>query len=134
MKMPSVVWSNKKQGFLCPHCGEVITQTVSMDGSSYIEPVSQSFFLKENRKNHKCSRCGDVLWSALNPDIVSRWVKVSDMGFVYRKFAHKYLQNCKPKYRDTIEKICKNPYAYIRAVGAERKYSLSRYIKKTLEK
>lgn len=134
MKMPSVVWSNKKQGFLCPHCGEVIMQNVSMDGSSYIEPVSQSFFLKENRKNHKCSSCGAVLWSALNPDIVSRWVKVSDMGFVYRKFAHEYLQNCKPKYRDTIEKICKNPDACIRAVGAERKYSLSGYIKKTFRK
>jgi len=52
----------------CPHCYKPVMMELSQDGSRYIVEADQFFFTNESSKNHKCRECGEVLWSAVNPE------------------------------------------------------------------
>jgi Rad3-related DNA helicases len=86
MRQPAVVWSRRKDGFVCPDCGTVIEVELGK-GSGYMVPADQHFFLRENKLNHACEYCGSSLWTVLNPsatDGCGQWAKLGDYGFVYR--------------------------------------------------
>ncbi|MGN0493744.1 MAG: hypothetical protein ACI4F7_08865, partial [Acutalibacteraceae bacterium] len=80
LRKPAVIWSKRKNAFVCPICGEVQKMTVNIDGISVKEPADSFFYREENSKNHKCNNCGTVLWSVCNPDCISpeknEWVRI----------------------------------------------------------
>jgi superfamily II DNA or RNA helicase len=133
MKQPSAVWSRRKKAFRCPDCGEIIMMTLTDDGSKYRVKADQFFFIRENDQNHKCEECGTPLWSALNPNRQSEWVKVGSYGFVHRHKAAEHLKGCKdPEAYDVITQIANSPSGYYHPAGAYRRISLSSYVKRKL--
>ena len=78
MRYPAVRWNKRCRAFLCPDCGAVIEMEISEDGAHYTVPADQFFFQKEHRKNHVCPQCGSQLWSAVNPDRQTEWVKIGE--------------------------------------------------------
>lgn len=134
MKRPSVIWSKRKKAFLCPDCNEIIMMELTEDGSKYRVKADQFFFIRETDQNHKCEECKTPLWSALNPDKQTAWVKIGSYGFVYRYKAGEHLRGCKdPDALDQIEMVAANPDGYYPAAGAYRRMALSTYIKHTLK-
>jgi hypothetical protein len=135
MKKPNVVWSNRKRAFVCPDCGETQMMPYFEDGEKHMVKADCYFYNRETSLNHKCEECGTLLWSALNPDCLEAsktpWVKISDYGFVHRKFSNWYLSNptFPEKYIDDLWELRKNPDMIIPAKSAYRKFPVSRYIK-----
>ena len=132
MTRPAVMWNQRRKGFICSDCYGIIEMELIDCGSKYRVPADALFFKRENKQNHKCGKCGAVLWTVLTPDQQSEWVKVSDFGFVHRKLAHQYLKGVekKPALHDAIQDIVDNPDGCFPNTGAYRRYPLSTYIKK----
>lgn len=133
MKKPAAVYSKIRKAYVCPWCNEVIEMELKEDGCSYKVNADQFFFKKENNQNHKCERCGGVLWTALNPNDKrsgsNLWVKIGGYGFVYRPFAHRHLEKTKDlKVLSRIQEIISSPDKAFIAKGAYERYSMSSYI------
>ena len=133
MKKPAAVYSKVKKAYLCPWCGKVIEMDLVEDGTHYTVRADQFFFKKETTQNHKCRECGNVLWSAINPNDKqlshNKWIKIGGYGFVYRDFAHRHLEKTKDlKVLAKLEEIIANPDSLFIAKGAYVRYSISRYI------
>ena len=113
MRRPAAVWNKRRRRFICPDCFREIEMEVIDCGSKYKVPADPFYFRKETSKNHKCDNkdCGSMLWTALVPERQNDWVKVSDYGFVHRRFAYLYLKYVakKPKIYEAIEAIADNP-------------------------
>lgn len=138
MRKPAVVYSRKKQAFLCPHCGEIIQMELVDDGTHYKVDANQFFFKRENNQNHKCEKCGNVLWTALNPNDNSlhhnKWVKIGGYGFVYRPLAREhYWKQKDQKVLKELGEIISNPHKVFIAKSAHRKFTLSTYIAQHME-
>jgi hypothetical protein len=134
MKRPAVLWSRRKQAFLCPDCGEILMMELVDDGSKYRVKADQFFFRRETGENRICEDCDSRLWTALNPNRQSEWVKVGSYGFVHRYKAGEHLDGCKdPSAYDVILQVASKPHEYYPAAGAYRRIALSTYIKKTLK-
>lgn len=135
MRHPSVTWSQRRKAFICPDCHEPVMMDLIDDGSKYRVNADQFFFKRENKQNHKCEHCGSLLWTALVPEQQSEWVKVSDLGFVHRKFAHEYLKGLqkKPALYEAIQAISDNPDGHFPNTGAYRRFPLSTYIKRHMK-
>ncbi|OQB11866.1 MAG: DEAD/DEAH box helicase [Firmicutes bacterium ADurb.Bin193] len=133
MRQPAVVYSKVQKAYLCPHCGRMIEMDLVEDGTHYTVRADQFFFRKETTQNHKCSECGSVLWSAVNPNdrrlCHNKWIKIGGYGFVYRDFAHRHLEKTKDlKVIAKLEEIIANPNQVFIARGAYVRYSMSSYI------
>ena len=134
LRKPAVIWSKRKNAFVCPICGEVQKMTVNIDGISVKEPADSFFYREENSKNHKCNNCGTVLWSVCNPDCISpeknEWVGIGQYGFVHRQFVSEHYSAAKTEaVKKQIREVWENPNGIFPAAGAYRRYPLSRYIK-----
>jgi len=138
MKMPAVIWNGVKKAFVCPHCDETQMMPYFENGIKYRIKADHFFYRHETNLNHKCDECRAVLWSAVNPDNhSSEWVKISDYGFVHRKFASSHLSpvlKLPKKYTHEIEELCLNPNMIIPVKGAYRRYPLSLYFKKKIKR
>ena len=133
MRYPAVRWNRRRRAFLCPDCDTAIEMEISEDGSRYTVPADQFFFLKEHKKNHVCPNCGAPLWSAVNPDRQTDWVKIGEYGWVYRYGAAAHLKRTKSeRIVDQLLKIEQDPDGFYPVRGAQRRYPLSTYIKKKL--
>lgn len=138
MKKPAVIhrirkYRNRQEAeeFICPDCRLPIEVPLSADQPDYMIPATQLLFRKENRKNHKCPRCGAVLWTTVNPDVQDDWIKIGGYGWIYRYGALEHVENTKnAAVLDKLFEISKNPDAVYRTVGACRRYPLSSYIKR----
>ena len=138
MKRPAVIQRHRKNEigewsdvYLCPDCGCTIEVPLSADQPDYLVPAKQLHFRRENRKNHKCPECGALLWTAVNPDEKSDWVKIGGYGWVYRYRAWEHYEHTKnAAVREKLHEIEQNPDARFRTVGACRRYPLSSYIKR----
>lgn len=135
MKRPAAVWNWLKQAFVCPDCHKVIEMDLIDDGSKYRVKADPLFFKRENKQNHKCDNCGSLLWTVLQPDEQSEWVKVSKFGFVHREHAADYLEGVKktPALYQAIEDIANNPDGHFANQGAYRRFPLSTYIKQKMK-
>ncbi len=135
MRRPSVTWSQRRKAFICPTCLNPVEMELSDDGSKYRVPADQFYFKRENKSNHKCEHCGDLLWTVLVPEQQSEWVKVSDLGFVHRKFAYEYLEGLskKPALYEAITAIVENPDGTFPNTGAYKRFPLSTYIKRHMK-
>jgi len=135
MKRPSAMWNHRKKAFVCPTCGKPVTMELIDDGSRYRVPADGLFFKRENKHNHKCEHCGNVLWTVLSPEKQSEWVKVSDFGFVHRLSADKYLAGVekKPAIYEAIKAVADNPDGIFPNAGAYRRFPLSTYIKRHMK-
>lgn len=138
MKKPAAVYSKARKAYVCPWCGEVIEMELKEDGCSYLVNADQFFFKKETSQNHKCRRCGGVLWTALNPEDKrlksNQWIKIGGYGFVYRPFAHRHLEATKDlKVLDRVNEILSNPDKVFIAKGAYTRYPMSSYIAKHIK-
>jgi superfamily II DNA or RNA helicase len=135
MKRPSVTWNERRKSFICPTCHKPVMMELIDCDSKYRVPADQFFFKRENKLNHKCEHCGSLLWSALAPEQQSEWVKVSDLGFVHRKFAFEYFEPLakKPALYDEIQVIASNPDGHYPNTGAYRRFPLSTYIKRKMK-
>lgn len=114
MWQPSAVYSKSKKAYLCPHCGKIIEMEIKEDGTNYKVRADQFFFKKQNTQNHKCEHCGELLWSAINPNDKklshNKWVKIGNYGFVYRDFAVRHLEATKDlKVLAKVREIIDNP-------------------------
>jgi hypothetical protein len=129
IRAPAVLWSTRKGAFICPDCGETVMMVISDGAAQYAVPSDQFFFKRENRYNHKCTYCGSMLWTTLNPYADNgKWVKVGGYGFVYAQKASEHFGKVKkPQFEDKIHSIMAGKY---KTAGAHRKYPLSSYIKK----
>ena len=133
MRYPAVRWNKRCRAFLCPDCDAVIEMEISEDGAHYTVPADQFFFQKEHRKNHVCPQCGSQLWSAVNPDRQTEWVKIGEYGWVHRYGAEAHLKRTKnARVVDQLAQITQDPEGYYPIRGAQRRYPLSTYIKKKL--
>lgn len=134
MRRPAVLWNRRRKSFLCPDCHKTVEMDLIEDGSKYKVPADALFFKKENRQNHKCGRCGSLLWTALLPEQQSEWVKVSRFGFVHREHAAGYLKGLekKPAVYDAVKAVADNPGGHFPNAGAYRRFPLSTYIKKQM--
>ena len=139
MKKPAAIYSRSKRAYLCPHCYQKIEMEVrdetggKASGSKYMVNADQFFFKKENSENHKCKHCGELLWTAYNPNdkrlVSNKWVKIGGYGFVYRPFLQNHLENTKDlKVIDRLYEMLNNPKQVFIARGAYSRYSLSQYI------
>lgn len=127
MKRPAALYDVRHNRYRCPCCDGVIG-TVFEDED--VIPSGVEFFRRENRDNHRCVHCGTVLWTAVNPDLRSDWVKLTDYGWVHRRAAKKHLEQEFPSAaREKIMEVAENPDGYYPILGAHRKYPLSTYIK-----
>lgn len=135
MKRPAAVWNRLRQAFVCPECHKVIEMDLINDGSKYRVNADPLFFKRENKQNHKCDNCGSLLWTVLQPDEQSEWVKVSKFGFVHREHAADYLEGVKksPALYQAIEDIANNPDGHFANQGAYRRFPLSTYIKQKMK-
>ncbi len=131
MRYPAVIWNRRKKGFLCPDCLEPIQMEISDDGTKYLVNADQFFFINENRKNHKCSNCGAVLWAPVGNTRKLPWIKISKYGWVYRHSAAQHLDRTKNEtVRDQLLAIIDQPEALYPTRGAQRRFPLSTYVKK----
>lgn len=133
MWQPAAVYSKVKKAYLCPHCGNIIEMEIKEDGTNYKVRADQFFFKKQNTQNHKCEHCGELLWSAINPNDKrlshNKWVKIGNYGFVYRDFATRHLDATKdPKVLEKLNDIISHPEQVFIARGAYVRYSMSEYI------
>ena len=131
MRRPAAMWNKYRKKFICPDCHNALAMELSDDGSKYKVPADALFFRKETRYNRKCEHCQSLLWTVLVPEKQTEWVKVSDFGFVHRRFAPAYLEYVvkKPKIFEAIKAIADNPDGYFANNGAYRRFPLSTYIK-----
>ncbi len=134
MKRPAAIWNRRRKSFLCPDCHQTIEMDLMECGSKYKVPADALFFRRENKQNHKCGRCGSLLWTALLPEQQSEWVKVSKFGFVHRKHAGEYLDGLakKPAFYEAVKAVADHPDGRFPNAGAYRRYPLSTYIKKQM--
>ncbi len=133
MWQPAAVYSRVKKAYLCPHCGEIIEMEIKEDGTNYKVRADQFYFKKQTTQNHKCEHCGELLWSAINPNDKklshNKWVKIGNYGFVYRDFAVRHLEATKDlKVLAKVQEIIDNPSQVFTARGAYVRYSMSDYI------
>jgi len=137
MHRPAAIWNKRRRRFICPDCYSTIEMDLVEEGTKYRVPADALFFRKQTRQNHKCAneKCGSTLWTALAPERQSEWVKVSDYGYVHRRFAYDYLQHVetKPKLYELIEEIAENPDGHYPNSGAYRRFALSTYIKNKMK-
>lgn len=91
MRYPAVQWNRRKKAFLCPDCMEPVEMEISEDGTRYTVNADQFFFQKEHKRNHKCRRCGAVLWAPVVPGRQIDWIKIPEYGWIYRYRAGKHL-------------------------------------------
>jgi superfamily II DNA or RNA helicase len=133
-RRPAVMWNERRREFICPDCYGGLEMELTDDGSKYKVPADGLFFRKETKQNRKCDSCGSILWTALAPEQQSDWVKVSDYGFVHRRYAYAYLRYVekKPKIYQAIKNIADNPDGHFPNTGAYRRFSLSTYIKRKM--
>lgn len=134
MRKPAALYSKIQKAYLCPWCNEKI----EMEVDDEILNADQFFFKKENTQNHKCKKCGNVLWTALNPNdkrlSSNKWVKIGGYGFVYRDFARRHLEKTKDlKVLAKLSEIIDNPDKVFIAKGAYVRYSMSSYISEHLK-
>ena len=131
MKRPAVTWSTRERAFLCPTCLEPVEVAEMEDGVAYYEKATQFFFRTETRKNHKCSRCGAPLWTAVNPGEMSDWAKIGGYGWVFRPFAAEHMETTNTEaVWEKLREIRENPDQKMTPAGACRRYPLSSYIKR----
>ena len=134
MKRPAVIPLKRRNSateFLCPDCMSRIEVPLSSEEPDYLVPASQLYFRKENKKNHKCPACGSLLWTAVNPDEQSDWIKIGGYGWVYRHAAWEHFEKTKNEaVLEKLHEIQSSPNAPFRTVGACRRYPLSSYIKR----
>ena len=133
MWQPAAVYSRVKKAYLCPRCGEIIEMEIKEDGTNYKVRADQFFFKKQTTQNHKCEHCGELLWSAINPNDKklshNKWVKIGNYGFIYRDFAVRHLEATKDlKVLAKLQEIIDNPSQVFTARGAYVRYSMSDYI------
>ena len=133
MRYPAVVWSDRKQAFLCPDCGKPIQMEFSDDGSRYLVNANPPFFLREHRKNRVCRECGSMLWAPINPGRNIPWTKIPDFGWVYKSLAANYLSLTKNEaILERLREIAADPKGSFPVRGACRRFPLSTYIKKKM--
>ncbi len=69
------------------------------------------------------------------PERQSEWIKVSDYGFVHRRFAYQCLERVKkkPQLYDMVQTIADNPDGNYPSIGAYNRLPLSTYIKRKMK-
>jgi hypothetical protein len=75
MQRPAAIWNRRRSAFICPSCYGTIEMELINDGSKYRVPADAIFFKRENKQNHKCGNCGEVLWTVLSPEQQTEWVE-----------------------------------------------------------
>ena len=128
MKRPAALYNARHKRYICPCCDGVIG-TVFED--EQVIPSGVEFFRRENRDNHTCIHCGTILWTAVNPNRRSDWVKLTDYGWIHRAAAKRHLeQELTNSAREKIIELAENPDGCYPTLGAHRKFPLSTYIKR----
>lgn len=134
MKRPAAMWNYRKKAFLCSDCYEPVMMEVIDCGSKYEIKADAFFFQKQNKKNNKCSNCGNSLWTMLVAEQQSEWVKISEYGFVHRMWANEHLKSIKkPGIYEVVEAIADNPNGTFHNAGAYNRFPLSTYIKRKMK-
>lgn len=90
---PAITWSNSREAFVCPDCGQPVTEKVKNEGATGDEPkyieqnVRFSHFNSERNNNYKCKKCKAVLWEPVNKKAMkpSHFVYSSEMNGYYPK-------------------------------------------------
>lgn len=148
MRRPAVTYNRRKRAFLCPDCGAPVMMDIFAEGIKCETEADQFFFQKENKKNHKCGNCGSPLWTVLETERQSQWVKIANYGFVYRTLAREHLdllykkvmlksarskkEPVFPKEYFDVKAIVDDPNIAVKPAGARGYCSLSMYIKKKM--
>ena len=129
MRYPAVQWNRRKKAFLCPDCMEPVEMEISEDGTRYTVNADQFFFQKEHKRNHKCRRCGAVLWAPVVPGRQIDWIKIPEYGWIYRYRAGKHLMRTQNEaVLDQLTQIAAFPEQSYPVRGAMRRFPLSTYI------
>lgn len=133
MRYPAVQWNRRKKAFLCPDCMEPVEMEISEDGTRYTVNADQFFFQKEHKRNHKCRRCGAVLWAPVVPGRQIDWIKIPEYGWIYRYRAGKHLMRTQNEaVLDQLTQIAAFPEQSYPVRGAKRRFPLSTYIKRKM--
>ena len=133
MRYPAVAWNRRRNAFLCPDCMEPLQMEISEDGSRYMVNADQFFFQTEHKQNHKCRKCGAVLWAPVTTERQLQWARIGGYGWVYRERAEAHMRRTKNEaILDQLRNIAENPDGHYPVKGAYRRFPLSTYIKKKM--
>lgn len=138
-KKPAVYYNRIKKGFICPCCYEKVMMELTDDGTKYLVDADQFFFRKETAQNHKCPKCGALLWTCVNPNdrriSSNQWVKLGEYGYVYRSRIDEHIQAAgDDEIKKSLLEIRDNPDVFFPILGAYCRAALSTFIRKKLKK
>lgn len=100
---PCAVWSNRKQAYVCPECGEILTKietrtTVGRHKEKVEVPMTHTDFATKSVLNEKCHakkkifnnktgkteevECGCKLWVPVTNNANHNWIKLGKHGWI----------------------------------------------------
>lgn len=156
-KRPCAIWSYSKRTFVCPECGKILYKMVTKTNEKgkkvrvkeYLGPED---FIKQYVYNIKCPNetekgaCGCNLWTALNKNEKTDWVKFGKDGWMLKKHIISTLEKYEEKVQRGIRLVKKEADFYSKLVLAKndmdndkevslgatapRKINLAKYIRK----
>lgn len=160
-KRPCAVWSERKNTYTCPHCGQVLKKKVKNEWIKFSEtdmlkPLAHNLRCNNtikvwNKKERKYEEkeCHSTLWAPLNKNSKDeRWIKLGADGWIQRN--HLYVIKLtyeamidsglvlEKKQRDLLARINKtideiDEGTYKETVKATRRYPLAKYIREHLK-
>lgn len=153
---PAAIYDSKEKAYVCPDCGKVLSAKRIRDrfgrrlerweARNKVNFDDFSFF-KPDEINIKCPKCKAKLWTAATKKNSDNWLKLKNVGWVYRprlketenttKFYLENLTENAPKTtRNEYTKIIKAISEYKRSGTTERypnNYQIAHYMKKNMK-
>ena len=160
-KRPCAVWSERRNTYTCPHCGQVLKKKVKDEWVNFSEvdmarPLAHNLrcnntvkvWNKKERK-YEVKDCNATLWAPLNKNSKDeRWIKLGAEGWIQRNHLYvikltyesmidaglvvdKKQRDLLARVNKTIEEIEEGTYK--ETIKATRRYPLAKYIRENLK-
>lgn len=160
-KRPCAVWSERRNTYTCPHCGQSLTKKVKGEILKFCETdmlkpqahnmrcMNQIRVWNKKERKYEIKDCNSTLWAPLNKNSLdNRWIKLGAEGWLQREHLNliKMVYEAQAdsgvplekKQRDLLARIDMTLEAmesedYREVTRATRRYSLATYIRKHMK-
>lgn len=152
---PAAIYDDRKKAYVCPDCGEVLKVKRKRDRygrnlnvweirETNLDDIS---FFKQDEVNEYCPKCHSKLWTAATKSNSKDWLKLKNVGWVYRTrvkeientmkfYLDNLVSNAPKSMRNEYEKIIKAISEYRSNGVVERypkSYQIAHYMKKNMK-
>lgn len=133
-----------KGHFVCPECKQDLFKIEKVDKDKVKKDLTELDFLSQYTYNKICPHCGAKLWTVLNKNEDSNWIKVGKEGWMYKDHLEPIMdklleqEKTNKKERNLLLEITKliediGEYGeYKNTYKGVRRYSVAKYIKDKL--